>query len=128
MASLAQEIHTWINAQAWVPGVVNFNVVRPDAADPWYLMAVTASENEIKTLCESEGGVLTLTFSGFGSQRYDTYTVTDQLRSDIQKNLRGAITGFDVWMVLSDGAVSSQTIDNQINEYTFDITVSWGKE
>ena len=128
MASLAQDIHTWVNIQSWVPGVINFNTVRPDSADPWYLMAVTASENERMTLCESEGGVLTLTFSGFSSQRYATYDVMDQLRNDIQENLRGALTGYDVWMILSDGAVSSQSIDNQIMEYTFDINASWGKE
>ena len=128
MASLAQDIHTWVNIQSWVPGVINFNTVRPDSADTWYLMAVTASENERMTLCEVEGGVLTLTFSGYSSQRYATYDVMDQLRNDIQENLRGALTGYDVWMILSDGAVSSQSIDNQIMEYTFDINASWGKE
>ena len=45
-----------------------------------------------------------------------------------EENLRGALTGYDVWMIMSDGAVSSQSIDNQIMEYTFDISASWGKE
>lgn len=123
--SLGKDIYTWVNTQTWIPARINFNVARPADADPWFVMSITSAENTSGLLCNKYGGEMVITVEGYGSERYLTYEVMETLRVNIQDNLRGAISAYDVWRVLSSGAVSSGEIENQMNSYTFDIMVSW---
>lgn len=122
--SIVSALHEWLNTELSV--TINFNVVRPDDEDPWYSMIVSESTDEKQLLCDSEGGVLTVDINGYGSQRYNTYEEMEQMRRFVAENLRGNLPGFTVWNVTTAGTVSLGTIDNQINEYSFTIIVSWG--
>jgi len=123
--SIAQDFHQWINAQSWVPGVVNFNVSYPSGEDPWYVMNVTEQEHETLTFCQSDGGSSTVEITGYGSQRYDVFSELETLRENIQNNLRGVIGSSSVWRCLTTGTVSTGTVENQINEYSFEVEISW---
>lgn len=122
--SLASALHEWLNSE--LTPLINFNVARPDAADPWYMMNVIDSTDEKQLLCDSDGGVMTIEISGYGSERYETYEEMEQIRLFIANNLRGNLPGFNVWNVTTAGTIGLGVIDNQINEYSFTIVISWG--
>ncbi|RLD22219.1 MAG: hypothetical protein DRI69_01905 [Bacteroidetes bacterium] len=122
--SIAKEFHTWVNEQPWVPGVVNFNIARPQSADPWYVMQVSDAVNESVTLC-SKGGEMTLELRAFGSERYNTYEELEALREEIEDNLRYALPNYKVWKVMTTGTVALGTVEESIIEYSCDIVISW---
>ncbi|RLD18379.1 MAG: hypothetical protein DRI69_10380 [Bacteroidetes bacterium] len=122
--SIAREFHAWVNDQSWVPGVVNFNIARPDNADPWYVMTVTEASNVSVTLC-SKGGEITLELRAFGSERYNTYEELEALREEIEDNLRYALPNYKVWKVMTSGTVALGAVEESIIEYSCDIVISW---
>jgi len=122
--SVAQEFHEWINAQSWVPGVINFNIARPDNADPWYVMTVSDAVNESVTLC-SKGGEVTVEIRAFGSERYNAYEELEALRKEIEDNLRYALPSYNVWKVITSGTVALGAVEESIIEYSCDIVISW---
>lgn len=122
--NLASAVHAWLNAE--LTPLINFNVARPESADPWYVMIVSDSTNEKQLLCDNNGGVLTLDINGYGSERYNTYDEIEQMRVFVENNMRGKIPGFSVWNVTTTGTVSLGTIDTQMNEYSFSVEISWG--
>ena len=122
--SLAATLHEWLNAE--LTPLINFNVVRPDAADPWYSMTISDATDEKQLMCDSVGGVLTVDILGYGSERYGTFEEMEQIRAFIAENLRGNLPGFTVWKVATTGTIGLGAIENQINEYSFTIEISWG--
>ena len=122
--SIAKEFHTWVNAQPWVPAVINFNVARPQSVDPWYVMEVSDAVNESVTLCSS-GGEMTIEIRVFGSERYNAYEALEALREEIEDNLRYALPSYNVWKVLTAGTVALGTVEESIIEYSCDIIISW---
>lgn len=123
MASLASEIQTWMNDN--LPVHIDWNVAQPSAVDPWYLMVITGTDNEKPFLCDSDGGELTLSVEGYGSQRYDTYEQMETIRQQIDAFMRNNVANYKVWNVQTSGTESTGTIENQMNSYTFEIVVSW---
>ena len=122
--SIASALHEWLNAN--LSETIEFNVVRPEAVDPWYAMVIAEAREEKQLLCDNDGGVLIVDINGYGSQRYNTFEAMEQMRSYIAENLRGNLPGFTVWNVITAGTVSLGTIENQMNEYSFSIEISWG--
>ena len=122
--SLAKEFHTWVNAQPWVPAVINFNISRPQTEDPWYVMQVSDATNASVTLC-SNGGEMTIALQAFGSERYNTYDELEALREEIEDNLRYALPSYNVWKVITSGTVALGTVEESIIEYSCDIVISW---
>ena len=123
--SIAEDFHQWVNSQPWIPGTIHFNVSYPKTADPWYVMAVTETERDTLTFCQVDGGLTTIEITGFGSGRYPVFQELETLRENIQNNLRGQIGTSSIWRTLTLGTVSIGAIDNQINEYSFEIEISW---
>ena len=123
--SVAEDFHQWVNSQLWVPGVIHFNVSYPKTADPWYVMNVIENERDTLTLCQVEGGITTIEITGYGSGRYPVFQELENLREKIQENFRGMIGSSSIWRTLTLGTISLGTIENQINEYSFEMEVSW---
>ena len=125
MASIANEVFDWVNAQPWVPGQINFNVVRDDATLPWYGMTVAEADTVLMFLCNKEGGSATIEFVTYADERYGGYTIAETLRENIEKNIRGLLTTITVWNVGSTGTLSGDTPQGQIMSYTFEVTLAW---
>ena len=113
-----------VNAQPWVPAVINFNVARPQSVDPWYVMEVSDAVNESVTLCSS-GGEMTIEIRVFGSERYNTYEALEALREEIEDNIRYALPSYNVWKVMTSGTVALGTVEESMIEYSCDIIISW---
>jgi len=123
--SIGSEFHEWLNDQPWTPDVINWNIARPITEDPWYVMDITDATDESLTMCASSGGVLSVEIRGFGSERYGTYEIMEALRGEIKNNLRRALPTFEVWKVQTTGTVSLGADESQINEYSFEVLISW---
>ena len=121
--SLPKEFNDWIN-DALPQYPINFNTSRPDDVDPWFVMSVTSAETFNVTFCNT-GGITEILITGFGSERYDTFETMETLRELIELNLKGALNNYNVFNVMTTGTISTGTVENQMNEYTCEIVISW---
>ena len=49
----------------------------------------------------------------------------ETLRELIELNLKGALNNYNVFNVMTTGTISTGTVENQMNEYTCEIVISW---
>lgn len=123
--SLAREFHTWLNAQSFIPGQVNFNVASEYTSEPYYVMVPVSDPMERTSLCKTDTGQALWRFDGFGIQRYDLYDIMDKLRKDIMAQARRVMGAYSVWFVESTGVTGYGTEDRRIYRYTFTLTLHW---
>ena len=121
---MASEFHKWINAQSFIPGIINFNVARPDEVEPWFTMIVVSEEVEDGVFCYPSG-VSTVELYAYGSERYGVYELLDQLKDDIKANGRLEMGVYNVWNLILTGVISDGEVDEDTQSYMLSVELHW---
>jgi len=117
--------HAWVNDSLFIPYKIDWNVAKPAETDPWFVMEVNEESHDSLLFCDTEAGDSVITITGYGSRRYNTYEILEELRQSIARETRGNLPVYDAWKIITTGTISLGTVENQINSYSFEITISW---
>jgi hypothetical protein len=124
MASFIQELHTWVNAQTWVPGVIQFNVSPLKPPYPYFTMVPVGDPGVPRNLCATDEGQTVVQFNGYSTDRYSLYEQMDELRKDILL-ARNNISNYSLWDIRTTGLAAFGTEDELIYRYLFELTAFW---
>lgn len=125
--SFISELYTWVNAQAWKPAIIEFDVNQLPDTTPYYNMVVLASDETNGAFCTTQNGIDTIEFSGYSTDRKTLFNVMDKLSIDIM-TARNNISGYELWNLRASRPVGYGTEDARIYRYSFTLVTEWRAE
>lgn len=124
MASFVEELFTWVNAQTWKPGDIQFDVQPLKPPYPFFTMVPIGDAGVFNGMCATDAGQTVVQFNGYGTDRYTLYGQMDTFRKNLWSVLN-SIPGFHLWDVRITGITGYGTEDELVYRYSLEITNIW---